>query len=195
MIRRWRKIKKLGTSLDSSTDFHGGRIHHFTIYFRLGTYSPDSDELRFILLHEEGHLRTPEFWQVYIAALVVVTMSIFRAIVPNFPITQWWDIPWMILLFLIIAIFSWKICLPILRLDEYRADRWASMELKAKYGVSKPSTLLHRTLSSLNASRRSLNRYRERVAGRYWAIMLRIFGDPHPTDEQRVRRIAEIVDD
>jgi len=190
LIAGKRRLVRKSNMLDSSAEFHGGRVFHSRIYYRLGKCSLTSCDVKFILLHEEGHARTLQVWQIFIVALSAILLWM------NFlhPPSVFRDNLLLVAADLIVSAFSFRSALFFLRWDEYRADKYGAIVLRDRFGVAKPSRVLQNVLASLQLSSSSLERRRDGVAKTYWMILGVIFGDPHPKAEDRVKRIAETVD-
>jgi Zn-dependent protease with chaperone function len=186
-----RRLVRKGDLLDSSTQFHGGRLFHWRIYYRLGKCSLSPNELRFILLHEEGHARSLQVWQIFMVALAAVLVWLNFLYRPS--VFQESILPLVIADVLVSAV-GFRMFLASLRWDEYAADRYGAIVLRDRFGIAKPSRVLQDVLASLDSSSASLSRRREKIAKTYWMILGAIFGDPHPIAEDRVKRIRETVD-
>jgi len=141
--------------------FHAGLK---TIHYNLKMNQLSENSIRISLLHEEGHIRFLYRSILYLFLIFIVIMSIvifiqFEILVKIFSII------------IIVLISVWYF----LFLEEYQCDKFASILLRDKYKISKPSLVLEKTLEKMP---------------HYGLSAL-----THPSINQRVKKIAEIVDE
>jgi len=151
----------------------------------------DDNEIRFCLLHEEGHLTR---WQYgFQALLVLLALGLFPIIYlmlspyrdPSKEIST--DIKIIYLFFTLFAIFSSFRTLTVpFHWDEYGSDEFATKILRDNYGIKRPSEILKNTLIKIP----SKFDHSYRIIRLFVALV-----DYHPSDIERVRNIADSIDE
>jgi Zn-dependent protease with chaperone function len=182
--------RKLKVSKNSPMAFKASVFTSNTITFNPNSCEGlDDDMIRFCLLHEEGHLKREQHGVP--ALLFLVGLGLFPFlffILQSFYIQKVdQNIIIISLFFMLFVLFSSiRILTEPFHWDEYGSDEFASKILQHNYGVTKPSEILKNTLnvipSSLDLSK----------------LIFRLFFtfiENHPSTEQRVRNIVELVDE
>jgi Zn-dependent protease with chaperone function len=162
-----------------------------TICFDPNASELDDNEIRFCLLHEEGHLTR---WQYgFQALLVLLVLGMFPII--YLILSPYWDPSkkvstdiWIIYIFFtLFAVFSsMRILTQPFQWDEYGSDEFATKILHDNYGIKKPSEILKNAL--IKTPSKFDRSYR----------IIRLFialAKPHPSIIQRVRNIADSIDE
>ena len=149
-----------------------------SIAYRFGNCAFDEDSLRFILLHEEKHIRSPFSWMMP-TALITVDVYVLVQLLVQLAAAQ----AFLMAFFILGAI--WYGSMPLLRYGEVRADLWSAQKLKSDFGIRAPSKVAFKALDWPDALE---SRTRK-------AIRQVILGAIHPSKAKRVARIAEEVDD
>jgi Zn-dependent protease with chaperone function len=170
-------------------NFKAGVLFRRTIFYDKKYDNLDEDLLRFALLHEEGHHQGKQYTPlVLIMDVIVVVSSVllvdWKARVDN-DIVQpivWGLMP--IYIWLILA--SLKVFGKYIHEDEFRSDSFAARILRDSYGISKPSETIDRMWKALTPSKKH-----DSIGYRLFRLLL---GGLHPSDEERVRKIADTID-
>jgi hypothetical protein len=155
---------------------------HNRIIYRLGTPSFDKDSLRFILLHEEGHLKQGPRWFYYTIAFAVAII-LTGGLSANLFTSEWdWIIRPPVSLCLALKIFY-----PKFRKLEIDADLFAAEMLKKIPDTASPSLVAKKALYLA---------YQTSFLGRLFRLF-KIVGlwillfEPHPMVRTRVRIIKK----
>lgn len=177
---RLRRFKNDGP--DRYPEFHAGTYHFRTIYYGFGNCSFDADSLRFILLHEERHLRGMRDWFAYLFNVIgwtslFIYLALFRNLQP----------PWSSLAVLIVPA-TWYGSMPFLRIGETRSDLWAARHMKAEFGIARPSEV---ALKAMTFPPREMSRAQRVLRN---ILFDALHADYHPPLKKRIERIAREVD-
>lgn len=140
-------------------NFHAGFC---TLHYNPKMNKLDEKFIRISLLHEEGHIRLQYRTVLFLIFLFVILTSF---VLSNFDL-------FLIILgsVCIILILAWLFVL----MDEYDSDKFASIMLRDKFGISEPSEILEKALKEMPSS--CLSAY------------------THPSIQNRVRNISDNVD-
>jgi Zn-dependent protease with chaperone function len=155
----------------------------------------NDDELRFVLLHEEGHIigercfRPPLILILILALLPLFLMAFGNALL----------LVSFISYSLLFIIFSVKILKDPLSRDEYKSDEFAAIILKKNFNVDKPSVIVNNTFSAFDTIYENKAKLIKPSKLRRWyaSVVRRIifaFFMYHPSVEDRVRNIREKFD-
>jgi len=170
-----------GESTKGYPNFCAGKIHHRTIYYRLGNGSFDADSLRFILLHEQRHLTGFRDWFAYLSIGIAWAM-IFAYLQSAVHLLPQWSSP-------LVLPATWYCSMPFLRMGETRSDLWAARQLKTKFGIDRPSRVASKALTwpplPMTRARQVLRFLVRRV----------LHTNYYQSVKDRVARIARDVDD
>ncbi len=139
--------------------FHAGLC---TIHYNPKMNVLDENFIRISLLHEEGHIRLQYRTILFLTLLFIVILLIFFTNI---------DQHLKLLCSIILTLFS---CWLFVLMDEYESDKFASIMLRDKYNISKPSKILEKTLEQMPHS---------------WLSAF-----THPSVKKRVKNIVEKVD-
>lgn len=170
-------------------NFKAGVLFRRTIFYDKRYDGLDEDLLRFALLHEEGHHQGKQYTPLILIVDVIVIVSSVLLVNwnagPARDVVQpvvWGLLP--IYIWLILA--SLKVFGKYVHEDELRSDSFAARILRDSYGISKPSEVVDRMWKALTPSERH-----DSIGYRLFRLLL---GGLHPSDQERVRRIAETID-
>jgi Zn-dependent protease with chaperone function len=147
----------------------------------------DDDTLRFVLLHEEGHIQIGSSVP-YLSFLLVALgfIGIFY-----FPFSLG---PLYSLVYLLIAVPLWyRAVFQVMFQEEFKADLFAAARMRDGFQIARPSELARRLFDKAEEKRRSLRRKRRSTAV-LLLIMLIILGlipDYHPSYHARVEMIEK----
>jgi hypothetical protein len=167
----------------------------------------DDDDIRFILLHEEGHAHYGYSWMLLPLIVVSVSYSVIQwSLNPYFSILSLPENITGITLFnamvisaiiysFLAAFFGamlWRLAVPFKMKSEYFSDNYAASILKQCYSVGNPSRNLENALSLMGESFNPSIRFK---MVSYILIYIGIlFPDAHPSDCERVARVKQEVD-
>jgi len=178
--RRYLLIFKLG--------FKSGILFRNTILYHPKFSRMELDSLRFILLHEEGHLERKQNSSIFMTFILLVILgSIFMI-----TYSGWGDgkiisaLSYSLLplyfgfVFIALKAFSGP-----LQEDEREADLFAARKLKEGYGTSRPSVIAQKAFAEYDGYR--TGQKPDRVKSFF-------LGGIHPSDEERVALIKRKVD-
>jgi Zn-dependent protease with chaperone function len=144
----------------------------------------DDHMIRFSVLHEEGHLTRGQYGVPSILFLVglgfiPLLLGILLKFDQNF-------IVFSSLFFIVVFVSSIRILTEPFHWDEYGSDEYASKILRDHYDIKKPSKIVKNTLNSIPSSFDSSN---------FLHRLCLAFIEYHPSTEQRVRNIVELIDE
>jgi Zn-dependent protease with chaperone function len=150
----------------------------------------NDEVIRFCLLHEEGHLKTGQYGIPCLCLLLFIGFAplIIYALLKIFLIIDISSIIIVISLFfaLFVLFSSVRILAEPFYWDEFGSDEFASKILFNCYGIRKPSQVVKITLSSIPSTFNSSKLLHRLFLG---------FFEYHPSNELRVRNIAEFIDE
>lgn len=164
--------------------FKAGLFSSSTISFNPNLIITNDDEIRFCLLHEEGHLTQGQYgisallllWSIGIiptVCLIALNAEVRISIISCF-------------FTVFVVLSSIRILTEPLQWDEYGSDEYASKILRDNYNIKKPSEIVRKTLNNLPPICDS--------STFYYRLFLAFF-EYHPSIEQRVRNISESIDE
>jgi len=144
----------------------------------------DDDMIRFALLHEEGHLKRgqygiPALFFLLCLGFIPLLYCINQKVDPSIMI-----ISTFFMLFIVVS--SIRILTEPFHWDEYGSDEFASKLLRDEYGIKKPSEIVKNTLNAVPISFDSSSLFHR---------LCLAFIEYHPSTEQRVRNVTELVDE
>jgi len=143
------------------------------------------DEIRFSLLHEEGHLTRGQYGIPSI--LVLIALGLVPLLVFIWSKSDSVVLLILTLCFLLFVLFtSIRILTEPFFWDEYGSDEFAAEILRDKFGIKKPSRVVKETLEKLPHMFD-----REKL----YARLIIAFIEYHPSDTQRVHNIAILFDE
>jgi len=183
-----KKSKKCRTSW-IVPNFKAGVLFRRTIFYSKRYDNLELNSLRFALLHEEGHHQEKQYSHLVIAVDMLVIIS-------SMVLATWYagsDLHTInaitygltpIYIWLLLA--SFRLFGGAIQKDELKSDSFAAEVLKDHYAISKPSEIVDRLLKAVTPA--------EKHDSIGYRLLRLFFGGMHPTDEDRVRRIAEKVD-
>lgn len=170
-------------------NFKAGVIFRRTIFYNKKYADLDKDCLRFALLHEEGHLCKKQYSHLVIGLDVVVIILSILAV--NYiasghssmvsPVLYGLLPLWVWLILVSFRIFSEPI-----QCEETASDLFAARNLKDAYGIGQPSIIADRLFELITSP------MTDSFADRLYFLF---FGGMHPSNDERVKRIKEMVDD
>jgi len=153
-----------------------------TILYNPNLSDLDDDVIRFSLLHEEGHLARGQYGPP--ALLLLWSFGLIPLIIGIFFKTDFFLIS--LFFFLFVFFSSIRILTEPFYWDEFGSDEFASKILHDSYKIKKPSEIVRTTLNSIPSSFDYSNLFHR--------ICL-AFIEYHPSTEQRVRNVIEVVDE
>lgn len=167
----------------------------------------DDDDIRFILLHEEGHAHYGYSRMLLPLIVVLASYSVIQwSLNPYFSILS---LPEKItgitpfnamiisaIIYSFLAAFlgatMWRLFIPFKMKSEYFSDNYAASILKQCYSVENPSRNLENALSLMRESFNPSIRFK---MVSYILIYIGIlFPDAHPSDCERIARVKQEVD-
>jgi len=155
------------------------RLGYPIVAYRFGNCTFDEGSLRFILLHEEKHVRSSLVWLIPMILFVAVSLQLVLRLLL---LALGAEVDILASLLLLAAISCGSILA--LRHGETQADLWSARKLKSNFGIRTPSEVALRALT-----------WPDEVGGRLGkAIRSLMRSATHPSKEERVARIARDVD-
>ncbi len=149
-------------------------------YFRL-----NENELKFILLHEEGHYQRIQCGIIGFLIFLGLLVSINLYIILNQTKIPGIDKDVLsngLLLFtFLIFLMCIKILSPVFHFDEFNSDEYAADIMKRNYHIQNPSKFVHSTLEKLSEIHKTEFGYSEAIG--------KVFFDFHPSIMNRVINI------
>lgn len=183
LVQPNRKLVPFKRGERDSPKFHAGILHRQHIYYWLDNHVFEPDGLRFILLHEERHLRGYLSQTAYLLSMIGwASLFVYLILIGYLR-----ESPWSLLQILLVPAV-WYTAMPFLRIDEYRCDLWAAKQMKDELGIVRPSEVVRMTMTF---KMRDLTRAQR--ASRFFAQRV-LHIDYHPPLEKRVARIASEID-
>ena len=145
----------------------------------------EPDQIRFCLLHEEGHMVEPQISIRFYGILVCILAVILFILVGTFVRNPLAVILAIVLVFFLLAVisrsFKW-----LLKKDEFNADIYSAFILRDHFSISHPSNVVRESLIALDNLMANLS-------FRYKFTFL-VMGDYHPSDEERIQMVRTKVD-
>jgi Zn-dependent protease with chaperone function len=148
-----------------------------------------SEYLRFILLHEEGHLRRKQFVDLMLRIDYLILASSIALLFYYSDLKPAVYEPILFALspfYVFLVPFSLRIFENAIQIDENEADEFATRTLKEKYSITRPSLVVADALKAVSEKRS------ESIVDRFAVLFA---NDIHPTDEERIERIRKKVDE
>jgi len=166
-----------------------GKIRYNEQFYNSYLVDLDDNVLRFILLHEEGHLKSgtklpfPAFGAVVILFLVLVyryQIGLFMSI--------------FYLLFLLAVVYRGLFIT--LYKEEFKVDLFSAELMKNKFDVKQPSQLLKQFFRGIDGYRNRTNsKNNSRLILLIFMIVTGLFPDYHPADCSRILNIERNIDE
>jgi len=155
-----------------------------TISYNPNISGLNDDEIRFCILHEEGHLKRGQYGLPAICLLFSFGLiPLFYCILLKVDL----NVMMISIFFMLFIVFSSiRILTEPFKGDEYGSDEFASEILREHYDIKKPSEILKNVLNSIPSSFD-----RSKILPR----LCLAFIEYHPSVEQRVRNIVELIDE
>jgi Zn-dependent protease with chaperone function len=155
-------------------------------------------ELRFILLHEEGHKVNLQYFKPPFMVILSLALFplLFLAIFDPENILMKYSFTCYSILFII---FSFKILKEPLTIDEYGSDEFASKILQENFKIDRPSEVINSAFMTFKRIYDENNKSNVKKPKHQWfiSIISRIasgFFSYHPKMEDRVKNIQEKCD-
>jgi Zn-dependent protease with chaperone function len=149
----------------------------------------DDNVLRFILLHEEGHLKSGTKLPSPVFAIIVILFIVCIYI---------YQISLLISIFylLFLLALAYRVLFITLYKEEFKVDLFAAELMKNKFDIKQPSQLLSRFLRSVEEKGYSKkpNRVSQLVL-LIFMILTGIFPDYHPANCSRILNIERNIDE
>ena len=154
------------------------RLGHPIIAYRFGNCTFDEGGLRFILMHEEKHIRSPLSWLIP-TILISADMYLLLWLLSRTTAAE------AFLFSFVMFLAIWYGSMPLLRYGEAKADIWSAQKLKSEFGIHTPSEVALKALS-----------WPDVVECRVRKVVKSLSVGPiHPSRAQRVARIVGEVDE
>ena len=145
----------------------------------------NDDMIRFCILHEEGHLKRGQYGIPALSFLVGLGLvPLFFCILSGQG--TGFSIIISVCFFLFVFFSSIRILNEPFYWDEYGSDEFASKVLRDSYGIKQPSKIAENLLNGIPSSFDS-----SKLLHRLFLA----FFEYHPSTEQRVRNIVELIDE
>jgi Zn-dependent protease with chaperone function len=199
--------KKIEITLDTKTSNFQGlnifsikRIRYNPTFFQEALANYDDNIIRFVLLHEVGHISSGTWLRIenILVAIAAVTISIV------FLINYFYDdflvrlLLWM-LIFGILALairFLIQSMFKSLKNLEYQADKFAFEKMRTHYEIPNPCSFIDDCFDAMTAIQQDAS-LREKLKPTYFQKMIikmcALEEDYHPTNEERVLRLKKIA--
>jgi Zn-dependent protease with chaperone function len=187
LIDKNHTVKKIRPRQDSIS-FRGLRFPSRRIAYTGDCDSLSEDELRYILLHEEYHLKFPQqsrFYKWLLAILIVppILYLLYTRIIGS----GLGAIDYLILfLYVFVLILLPRIFREPLLKDEIEADSFSAGLLKSKYGIEEPSIIVRKALNKISETTPNKKRGSD--------FLLFLGMDIHPSRVEREKLVRERVD-
>lgn len=176
--------RKIKASKSIPCGFKASVFTSNTISYNPNISGLDDDEIRFCILHEEGHLKRgqyglPAICLLFCLGLIPLFYCIILKVDPSILMIS--------VFFMLFVVFSSiRILTEPFHWDEFGSDEFASKILQEHYDVKKPSEILKKVLNSIPSSFD-----RSKILPRTCLALI----EYHPSIEQRIRNIVEFVDE
>ena len=134
----------------------------------------DKDVIRFLVLHEEGHGKLPIAYPlIFLVFILTTVIGSFISINPvlDFILT-------FIIFFGILRLF-----IPVMRWEEYKADRFAVDVMVREYGIEDPERIVAKALDALTGR----HKRKTFISGIYMLMPY------HPSREDRLAAVRDRV--
>lgn len=184
LVQPTRKLVPFKRGERNYPNFHAGMLHRQNIYYWLDNHAFDADGLRFVLLHEERHLRGYLSQTAYFLSMIGWASFFVYLILTG----HLRESPWFLLQILLVPAV-WYTAMPFLRIDENRCDLWAAKQMKDKLGIVRPSEAARRAMTFKKRDLTCAQRVSLFFASRIFHI------DYHPPFRKRIARIEREIDD
>jgi Zn-dependent protease with chaperone function len=170
-------------------NFKAGILFYNTIFYNPAFSQIEENNLRFCLLHEEGHkvkhqYGLPGIFFFFILAMIPVIFN--WSFSSNNPTTSISTTIYS-LMFILISV---KIFNEPLRRDELESDLFAATILRDSYGIKKPSNILYNALTEVQTILASKLPVKVSISEK---IMVGLVSY-HPSIEERVKNVRIFVD-
>jgi len=186
--------RKLEPSLHPLAQLQGNKLFKKILYsekFYNGFLSElDDDTLKFVLLHEEGHIQKGSLlpYCAFFLATVVFTILFY------YPYNFGW--PYWILYLLIVIPLVYRSVYPLLYKEELKADIFAAEKMREGFHIERPSELLKRLFQKADEKTNKEDKMKKSTF-LILAIMivLGIFPDYHPADCTRIANVNRALEE
>ena len=159
----------------------------------------DENSIRFVLLHEEGHIIKKQFSKppliifliLILIPVILVTVNTLMNKGDNFISTI---LPIIIVCYTVLFLFSLIMILngP-LRLDEFQSDEFAARILRDNFSINNPSKVADITFIEIRKLyEKDLN---EKFKDSFVFRLIVAIANYHPKDSERVKAIEEQIDE
>jgi len=170
-------------------NFRSAIIFYNTINYNPKFCDMQEENIKFCLLHEEGHKIKPQYGPPSLFAVLLLFL-IPLALIMIFYYTY----PVFVLACFIYSIIFLMIALAMLRQsfhdDEFDSDLFAAEILRDYYGIKKPSYIAYNTFKEIQQI--ICPKYSEKISI-FEKLEVSLF-NIHPLNEDRVKKIALLVD-
>lgn len=182
LISLTHRLQPIKRGFKNRPAFRADLVHHKRIYYWLDNFRFDAEGLRFFLLHEERHMAG----YLSLASWIIswIGWGLFFLYLAR---KGYFLQPPLAALYFFIFPAGYYSALPFLMIDEFRSDEWAAVQLKTRFGVSRPSEVLAGNLPPRHQS------HPNRTVSRIFEVLH--LEDYHPPEKRRIQRIARRIDD
>lgn len=165
-----------------------------TIFKRKILYNPkhesiSDDSIRFAILHEEGHIINKQSTKLILSIILLMIFSSmgFVYYFTGFNLGDAYPVIYGLLpIYLVLGLFSIRIFNKPIQSDEFDADKFAAVKLRAHYSYGKSGEVLATLLKEIDGGKQDatlINRLKNLL-----------FDEMHPSDDDRVNMVKKEVD-
>ena len=195
LIDRTREIKPS----KNVTAFKADVVFFNTIFYDPRCCVLDENSIRFVLLHEEGHIIKKQFSKppliifliLILIPVILVTVNTLTNKGDNFISTI---LPIIVVCYTVLFLFSLiKILNESLRLDEFQSDEFAARILRDNFSINNPSKVADIAFIEIRKLyEKDLN---EKFKDSFVFRLIVAIANYHPKDSERVKAIEEQIDE
>ena len=168
-------------------------IRYRRAFYERNLSRASDDALRFVLLHEEGHVR---MGSSRVSALLALPFLLYLILLHQ-PFLQVGGLPVgkvaSIVLLLLVVFFGYRAYYRRMYDEEFIADRYAADALRRCYQIRDPGTILQNLLSSLRAGAASARRKKRSGLRRIVPDLISSEPGYHPSISERVQSIRDLA--
>jgi len=198
--------KNIKLTIDTKTSNFQGlnifsikRIRYNPIFFQESLANYDDNIIRFVLLHEVGHISTGSWLRienivVTIAAFTLLSIGMVDFFIQDFLMRL---LLWVLIfgLLMLILRFLIQFMFKSMKNLEYRADEFAFQKMREHYEISNPCSFIDDCFNAMTAIQQD-EKLREKLKPTFFQkIIAKSCGleeDYHPTNEERVNKLKKI---
>lgn len=174
------------------------RIRFNPVFFRECHSKYGDNVIRFILLHESGHISTGSWLRneniLASAAIVAIIINIFTFFFADRFFGFIIGMSALVVIVLFIR-FLIKFTLNSMKNDEFTADEYALKKMKEHYNISNPCSLIDECFNALQSIQNDPSYNEKQKMNLFLVIVVKLIGlseGYHPTIEERIKWLKEI---